>query len=62
MGRLGFLSATGGKSYCSARQNLKKEQCDQTADETAVCHPVRDSEQHIVGMGKIICQEKQEEK
>ena len=33
---------------------MKKVQCDQIADETAVCHPVRDSEQRKVGMGKII--------
>ena len=36
---------------------MKKKQCDQTADETAVCHPVRDSEHHKVGMGEIICKE-----
>ena len=55
--RLKYRARTGGKSHCSERQNLKKKQCDQTADETAVCHPVRDSEHRKVGMGEIICKE-----
>ncbi len=46
-----------GSRIVARGKTRRKEQCDQTADETAVCHPVRDSEHCKDGMGKIIRKE-----